>query len=130
MLPPSPSRGSSVQGWPRRPGRRARGAKSLVEVEREGKLAKLSVPELQAMYREVISRQSSSSSSADLVWKLRQAQKGRIRVGPMLRKAVAACSSPEPSSNLPVFSSSCVTSSYRHNHLRAPEIPVQPIHSG
>ncbi len=51
------------------------------------KLTKLSVPELQAMYREVIGRPSSSSSSAYLVWKLRQAQKGRIRVGPIERRA-------------------------------------------
>ena len=39
------------------------------------------------MYREVIGRPSSSSSSADLVWKLRQAQKGRIRLGPLERRA-------------------------------------------
>jgi hypothetical protein len=39
------------------------------------------------MYREVIGRPSSSSSSAYLVWKLRQAQKGRIRVGPIERHA-------------------------------------------
>ena len=51
------------------------------------KLTKLSVAELQAMYREVIGRPSSSSSSGYLVWKLRQAQKGRIRIGPIERRA-------------------------------------------
>ena len=39
------------------------------------------------MYREVIGRETRSSDSAYLVWKLRQAQKGRIRVGPMARRA-------------------------------------------
>jgi hypothetical protein len=51
------------------------------------KLTKLSVAELQAMYREVVGRETRSSDSAYLVWKLRQAQKGRIRVGPIEPRA-------------------------------------------
>lgn len=51
------------------------------------KLTKLSVAELQAMYREVVGRETRSSDSAYLVWKLRQAQKGRIRVGPIERRS-------------------------------------------
>ena len=51
------------------------------------KLTKLSVAELQAMYREVVGRETRSSDSAYLVWKLRQAQKGCIRVGPIERRA-------------------------------------------
>jgi hypothetical protein len=51
------------------------------------KLTKLSVADLQAMYREVVGRDTSSTDSAYLVWKLRQAQKGRIRVGPIERRA-------------------------------------------
>ena len=51
------------------------------------RLTKLSVAELQAMYREVIGRETRSSDSAYLVWKLRQAQKGRIRVGLIERRA-------------------------------------------
>ena len=46
------------------------------------KLSKLSVPELQARYREVIQRETRSSNSAYLIWKIRQAEKGRIPVGP------------------------------------------------
>lgn len=39
------------------------------------------------MYREeVVGRETRSSDSAYLVWKLRQAQKGRIRVGPIERR--------------------------------------------
>lgn len=51
------------------------------------KLTKLSVAELQAMYREVVGRETRSSDSAYLVWKLRQAQKGRVRIGPIERCA-------------------------------------------
>jgi hypothetical protein len=50
------------------------------------KLTKLSVAEIQAMYREVVGRETRSSNSAYLVWKLRQAQKGRVRVGPIERR--------------------------------------------
>ncbi len=62
-------------------------ATATTEASPKVKLTRLSVPELQAMYREVIGRPSSSSSSAYLVWKLRQAQKGRVRVGPLERRA-------------------------------------------
>jgi hypothetical protein len=53
------------------------------------KLTKLSVAKLQAMYREVVGRETRSSDSAYLVWKLRQAQKGRVRVGPIERRSGA-----------------------------------------
>jgi len=46
------------------------------------KLTKLTVSELQAKYLEVVGRPTSSSDSAYLVWKIRQAQKGKIPVGP------------------------------------------------
>lgn len=62
-------------------------ATTTTEASPKVKLTKLSVAELQAMYREVVGRPSSSSSSAYLVWKLRQAQKGRIRLGPIERRA-------------------------------------------
>ena len=51
------------------------------------RLTKLTVAELQAKYREVVGRETGSTDSAYLVWKLRQAQKGRIRVGPIERRA-------------------------------------------
>lgn len=54
------------------------------------KLTKLSVAELQAMYREVVGRETRSSDSAYLVWKLRHAQKGRVRVGPVERHTPGA----------------------------------------
>jgi hypothetical protein len=62
-------------------------ATTTTEASPKLKLTKLSVAELQVMYREVIGRETQSSDSAYLVWRLRQAQKGRIRVGPIERRA-------------------------------------------
>lgn len=47
----------------------------------EVKLSKLSVEELQAKYREIVGRDTGSSAKGYLLWKIRQAQKGRIPVG-------------------------------------------------
>ena len=48
----------------------------------ETRLTKLSVEELQAKYLEVVGRTTGSANKRYLVWKIRQAQKGRIPVGP------------------------------------------------
>lgn len=48
----------------------------------ERRLSKLSVPELQTLYLEVVGRPTGSSHKRYLIWKVRQAQKGRIPVGP------------------------------------------------
>jgi hypothetical protein len=40
------------------------------------------VPELQARYLEVVGRRTGSSNSAYSLWKIREAQKGRIPLGP------------------------------------------------
>lgn len=48
----------------------------------ERRLSKLSVSELQALYVEVVGRPTGSSHKRYLIWKVRQAQKGRIPVGP------------------------------------------------
>ncbi|WP_141327272.1 hypothetical protein [Myxococcus sp. AB025B] len=66
-------------------------ATTTTEASPKGKLTKLSVAELQAMYREVVGRETRSSDSAYLVWKLRQAQKGRVRVGPIERRSGGTC---------------------------------------
>jgi hypothetical protein len=65
-------------------------ATTTTEAGPKAKLTKLSVGELQARYREVLGRETRSSDSVYLVWKLRQAQKGRIRVGPIARRAPGA----------------------------------------
>ncbi|MFH2006677.1 MAG: ribbon-helix-helix protein, CopG family [bacterium] len=50
-------------------------------------LTKLSVADLQARYREVVGRPTGSSHRAYLIWKIGQAQKGRIPVGPTRRSS-------------------------------------------
>ena len=47
-----------------------------------GKLTRLEVPELQARYLEVVGRPTGSTNKAYLIWKIREAQKGRIPLGP------------------------------------------------
>ncbi len=46
------------------------------------KLSKLDVPALQALYQEVLGRPTSSTARNYLVWKIREAQKGRVPLGP------------------------------------------------
>jgi hypothetical protein len=47
-----------------------------------GKLTRLEVPELQARYLEIVGRPTGSTNKPYLVWKIREAQKGRIPLGP------------------------------------------------
>ena len=47
-----------------------------------GKLTRLEVPELQARYLEVVGRPTGSTNKAYMIWKIREAQKGRIPLGP------------------------------------------------
>ena len=48
-----------------------------------GRFSALSVEELQAKYREVVGRPTGSENKAYLIWKIREAEKGRITVGPV-----------------------------------------------
>ncbi len=52
------------------------------DAEGDAPLTKMSVPDLQARYREVVGRDTSSSNKRYLVWKIREAQRGRVPVGP------------------------------------------------
>jgi hypothetical protein len=47
-----------------------------------GELSNLTIEELQAKYQEVVGRSTGSTNKAYLQWKIREAKKGRIRVGP------------------------------------------------
>ena len=53
----------------------------------ELKLTKLSVEELQKLYTEVVGRDTGSSDRRYLIWKIREAEKGRINVGPRKTRA-------------------------------------------
>jgi hypothetical protein len=47
-----------------------------------GELSKLTIEELQAKYSDVLGRDTTSTDRPYLQWKIREAKKGRIRVGP------------------------------------------------
>jgi hypothetical protein len=61
-----------------------------VEPRVRGRFASMTVEELQVMYRDVVGRPTSSLDKAYLTWKIRQAEKGRVPVGPTRRRAVEA----------------------------------------
>jgi hypothetical protein len=48
----------------------------------DGKLTRLEVSELQVRYFEVVGRPTGSTNKAYMIWKIREAQKGRIPLGP------------------------------------------------
>ena len=71
----------------REPETAAPGVETAVTAETEpaaagGKLTRLEVPELQARYLEVVGRPTGSTNKAYLIWKIREAQKGHIPLGP------------------------------------------------
>lgn len=49
---------------------------------RRGRFADMTIEELQAMYLDVVGRPTGSDSRPYLQWKIREAEKGRIPVGP------------------------------------------------
>ena len=59
------------------------------DAPKETPLTKLSVEELRLRYVEVIGRDTSSTNKAYLVWKLREAAKGKIPIGPRQRTTVS-----------------------------------------
>ena len=50
------------------------------------KLTKLTIPEVQERYRQTIGRDTRSTSAAYLAWKIRQVEKGGLRIGPIQRR--------------------------------------------
>ncbi|MGN6105209.1 MAG: DUF2924 domain-containing protein [Kofleriaceae bacterium] len=56
--------------------------KAPSEGKPRGRFASLSIAELQAKYLEVVGRPTGSGDRAYLVWKIREAEKGRVPVGP------------------------------------------------
>jgi hypothetical protein len=51
------------------------------------RLSQLSLPELRAKYEVVVQRETASDNRNYLIWKIREAQAGRVRVGPPLKRA-------------------------------------------
>ena len=51
----------------------------------EPKLSKLDVPELRTKYCEIVGRETRSNSKNYLIWKIKQAQQGKVPIGPRSR---------------------------------------------
>jgi hypothetical protein len=58
------------------------GAVAEPESKKRGRFSAMSIEELQAKYLEVVGRATGSSDRGYLIWKIREAEKGRITVGP------------------------------------------------
>lgn len=78
----APEKGTPAEPAPARKPRRKKAEETDGDAG-EPKLSKLDIPALQAMYRELIGRDTSSTSKRYLVWRCQQAQKGRIPTGPL-----------------------------------------------
>jgi hypothetical protein len=64
------------------PDAETKGTAQTEPVAVDGKLTRLEVSELQARYLEVVGRPTGSTNKAYMIWKIREAQKGRIPLGP------------------------------------------------
>lgn len=62
-------------------------ASAAPEGSERGRLVSMTVDELQMKYFEVVGRPTASEDKAYLVWKIRQAQRGKVPVGPVRRAA-------------------------------------------
>ena len=62
----------------------------LAVVNQRGRLKSMSVEELQAKYREIVGRSTGSVNPAYLIWKIREAAKGRVPIGPRVREERAS----------------------------------------
>ena len=58
-----------------------------IEQPPRGRFSSMTVEELQRMYVDVIGRETGSSSKPYLQWKIREAEKGRIPIGPRQSRA-------------------------------------------
>jgi hypothetical protein len=69
-----------------RPGKRSVPESAAAEAIAPVRISKLSTEELQAMYRDVIGRETKSANLNYLRYKLREARASRVRVGPPLKR--------------------------------------------
>jgi hypothetical protein len=60
---------------------------TATEKKTRGRFSAMTIEELQAKYLEVVERATGSSDRGYLIWKIREAEKGRITVGPRQARA-------------------------------------------
>ena len=65
-----------------------KGAKPVAKVKAAlpARVSQLSIDELRAAYQTVVGRDTGSDNRSYLMWKIREAEKGRVRVGPSLKR--------------------------------------------
>ena len=73
------------------PARKARASEATatasVSPKPRGRFASMTIEELQTMYLDVVGRSTGSDDRRYLIWKIREAEKGRINVGPIKTRA-------------------------------------------
>ncbi|NTX51845.1 DUF2924 domain-containing protein [Myxococcus sp. CA039A] len=87
----NPSRRATAAATTAPPATAARGATSAEGTQparQRGRFASMTVGELQAKYREVVGRSTGSSNPSYLQWKIREAEAGRVPVGPRPEREV------------------------------------------
>jgi hypothetical protein len=60
---------------------------TISTAKQRGRFTSMTIEELQTRYREVVGRDTGSSARDYLVWKIREAEKGRVTVGPRKTRA-------------------------------------------
>jgi hypothetical protein len=71
------------------PLKRKRTPKAIAPDNARGRFKSMTIEELQAMYLDRVGRKTGSSNRAYLIWKTREAEKGRIPIGPRENRSVA-----------------------------------------
>ncbi|AKF85016.1 hypothetical protein MFUL124B02_08445 [Myxococcus fulvus 124B02] len=87
----NPSRRVTAAATTAPPTPAARGATSAEGTQparQRGRFASMTIGELQAKYREVVGRPTGSSNPSYLQWKIREAEAGRVPVGPRPEREV------------------------------------------
>jgi len=79
---------ANADAAPAAEGANAEAAPASAPAPKRGRFAAMTIAELQAKYTEVVGRSTNSEHRGYLIWKIREAEKGRITVGPVhARKA-------------------------------------------
>lgn len=86
---PATADAAAVPGEPEDAPKAPKGRQRRIRIEQppRGRFSSMTVEELRRMYVDVIGRETGSSSKPYLQWKIREAEKGRIPIGPRQSRA-------------------------------------------
>jgi len=89
ILAAEKDKGRTSRGAAKTPSSRAKATAASASgagERRRGRFAGMTVDELRALYEEKVGRATESTDEAYLRWKVREAEKGRVTVGPVQRR--------------------------------------------